>query len=54
MPEDTAAPLFVSLAIALIFGSLLFRALGLAAVGVAATLLFAAYWLWPGEQRTPA
>lgn len=54
MPEDTAAPLWMAIAITALFTALLLKALwlaaGLAMVGIA----IAAYWLWPRHSSAAA
>jgi cytochrome c oxidase subunit I len=54
MPEDTLAPLLAGVALAVIATALLFKLLWLAAAAVLATLVTAAYWLWPEPEKKPA
>jgi len=54
MPEDTAAPLLVSLATTLVVSALLLKAVWVAGIGVLLVLAMTAYWLWPEPRKVPA
>jgi cytochrome c oxidase subunit 1/cytochrome c oxidase subunit I+III len=54
MPEDTAAPLLLSLAITVVVSALLLKAVWVAGIGVVLTLAMAGYWLWPEPRKVPA
>ena len=47
MPDDTLAPLFLTLAMALLFAALVAGNLWLALAAVVLNLIVMAYWLWP-------
>ncbi|HVW85943.1 MAG TPA: cytochrome c oxidase subunit I [Bryobacteraceae bacterium] len=47
MPEDTMMPLLLSLAMTLVFSTLLFQLLWLTLAGVIACAIVTAAWLWP-------
>jgi hypothetical protein len=47
MPEDTMMPVLLSLAMTLVFSTLLFQLLWLTLAGVIACAIVTAAWLWP-------
>jgi heme/copper-type cytochrome/quinol oxidase subunit 1 len=53
MPEDTVAPLLVTLAISGVAVAILFHAWWLAATFTTAVLLLTGYWLWPEPEKRP-
>jgi cytochrome c oxidase subunit 1/cytochrome c oxidase subunit I+III len=54
MPEDTATPLLLGLSLTGLFAALLLKALAFAAVFVLASLVIAAVWLWPQQEKSAA
>ena len=52
MADDTMAPLLMTLALTLVFSSLLFKWMWPLVIGVLACLAVAAMWLWPEPERT--
>jgi cytochrome c oxidase subunit I+III len=54
MPEDTLAPLIMTLAMTVFFTALLFKALWVLLASVLAMLAINAWWLWPEEEKRPS
>jgi cytochrome c oxidase subunit I len=51
MPDDTATPLYLGLALSAMFAALLIKALWIALGAVAIALFTAGAWLWPEPER---
>ncbi|HTK29672.1 MAG TPA: cytochrome c oxidase subunit I [Vicinamibacterales bacterium] len=54
MADDTATPLYMAIALTVLFSALLLKAMWVALAAVAACLLVAAAWLWPEPERVAA
>jgi hypothetical protein len=54
MPEDTAAPLLLAIAITVVVSALLLKALWIAGFGLVLCLALTGYWLWPEPRKVPA
>jgi hypothetical protein len=54
MADDTATPLYMAVALTVLFSALLLKAMWVALAAVIACLLVAAAWLWPEPERVTA
>jgi cytochrome c oxidase subunit 1/cytochrome c oxidase subunit I+III len=51
MPDDTVTPLLMTLALAVLFGALLVKAMWWALIAILAAIVVAGVWLWPEPER---
>lgn len=54
MPKDSMIPLYVTLAMTLLFAAVISDRLWLALGAAALNLILMAFWMWPKQQETPA
>jgi heme/copper-type cytochrome/quinol oxidase subunit 1 len=54
MPDDTATPFYLAIALTAVFTALLLKAMWFALAAVIASLIVTAIWLWPEPERSVA